>query len=251
MQSVVAHDAVAAGNTGLPWPDARDAGTVSLLQTLRTAARARTASPNSTRRPGFINPVLPVPGDVRGLPAGTRFETEALAAGEAVVVAEPDSPAVGLVPDFAADDSGTGGADALCWTVYALPGAPTVDHFDLGDAEYALRSAVRSAADTLAVIGLGTAGAVVADPRQLIGELLESSRQHRVPDHAPARAVRVLDNAAHVDAIITVGSGLTAGAGQSSSEAQRAAEALHPLAAVVRSARTAAVGAIVRSAWRG
>lgn len=36
-QSVAAYDAVAAGHTGLPWPDVHDAGTVSLLQTLRAA----------------------------------------------------------------------------------------------------------------------------------------------------------------------------------------------------------------------
>ena len=36
--SVTAYDAVAAGHTGLPWPDIHDAGAVSLLQTLRTAA---------------------------------------------------------------------------------------------------------------------------------------------------------------------------------------------------------------------
>ena len=34
------------------------------------------------------------------------------------------------------------------------------------------------------------------------------ARLHRAPDHAPARALRVLENAAHVDAIITVSSGL-------------------------------------------
>src|SRR5581483_12117693 len=37
-QSVTAYDAVAAGHTGLPWPDVHDGGAVSLLQTLRTAA---------------------------------------------------------------------------------------------------------------------------------------------------------------------------------------------------------------------
>ena len=62
--SVTAYDAVAAGHTGLPWPDINDAGAVSLLQTLRTAAgRAVAGTPS-------IKVVLPVPGDVRGLAAG-------------------------------------------------------------------------------------------------------------------------------------------------------------------------------------
>lgn len=61
--------------------------------------------------------------------------------------------------------------------------------------------------------------------------------------------MRVLENAAHVDAIITVSSGLLP-IGQSSSEVQLATDALRPLTAVVRSARLAAVDAILQSAWR-
>src|ERR1700744_3118609 len=276
-QSVTAYDAVAAGHTGLPWPDVHDAGTVSLLQTLR-AAVGRTTTPAAggpDRLRGTINVVLPVPGDVRGLSAGTQFERDALAAGEAVIITNPDDPttAVGLVPEFSyddVDDTPDGDMDwaepSLSWTVYSLPGAPAFDHHELGDAEYTLRSAVRSAADALGSIGLGSAAADVADPRGLVEQLLESTRQHRIPEHAPTRALRVLENAAHVDAIIAVSAGLSrlpdsdpSGARivagleslgtQSSSEAQIANAALRPLTAVVRSARMAAVNAILHSAW--
>ncbi|CPR08477.1 hypothetical protein BN971_01280 [Mycobacterium bohemicum DSM 44277] len=265
-QSVTAYDAVAAGHTGLPWPDVHDAGTVCLLQTLR-AAVGRPDGPGRLR--GTINVVMPVPGDVRGLAAGTQFARDALAAGEAIIVTNPDNPgtAVGLVPECAYDDFDEAAEPcALSWTVYSLPGAPVFDHYELGDAEYALRSAVRSAADALGEIGLASA-ADVDDPRALIEQLLESARQHRIPEHAPTRALRVLENAAHVDAIIAVGAGLSrpadsaerfsapliaglepAGA-QSSSEARIASDALRPLTAVVRSARMAAVTAILHSAW--
>ncbi|OCB07574.1 hypothetical protein [Mycobacterium intracellulare] len=276
-QSVTAYDAVAAGYTGLPWPDVSDAGTVTLLQTLRAAV----GRPTSTRGApplmrGTINVVLPVPGDVRGLAPGTQFERDALSAGEAIIIANPHSPAtaVGLVPEFSyqdddtPDDYETGLAElcTLTWTVYSLPGAPILDHYELGDAEYTLRSAVRSAADALGTIGLGSAAADVDDPRGLVEQLLESARQHRIPDHAPSRALRVLENAAHVDAIIAVSAGLSRSdspdrfaapiaAGleplgtQSSSEARIASDALRPLTAVVRSARMAAVTAILHSAW--
>lgn len=276
-QSVTAYDAVAAGHTGLPWPDVSDAGTVTLLQTLRAAV----GRPSSTRGApplmrGTINMVLPVPGDVRGLAPGTQFERDALSVGEAIIIANPHSPAtaVGLVPEFSyqdddtPDDYETGLAElcTLTWTVYSLPGAPILDHYELGDAEYTLRSAVRSAADALGTIGLGSAAADVDDPRGLVEQLLESARQHRIPDHAPSRALRVLENAAHVDAIIAVSAGLSRSdspdrfaapiaAGleplgtQSSSEARIASDALRPLTAVVRSARMAAVTAILHSAW--
>ena len=89
-RSVTAYDAVAAGHTGLPWPDVHDAGAVSLLQTLRTTAgRTATGTPS-------VTVVLPVPGDVRGLTAGTQFERDALAAGEAVIVSHPNDPGVAV-----------------------------------------------------------------------------------------------------------------------------------------------------------
>ncbi|HTY34854.1 hypothetical protein [Mycobacterium sp.] len=265
-QSVTAYDAVAAGHTGLPWPDVHDAGTVTLLQTLRAAVGRPVVSPGPDRLRGTINIVQPVPGDVRGLAPGTQFESDALAAGEAVIITNPDDPAtaVGLVPEFSYGDDDDAGFPELCglsWTVYSLPGAPVLDHYELGDAEYALRSAVRSAADALGAIGVGAAASDVDDPRGLVEQLLETARQHRIPEHAPSRALRVLENAAHVDAIIAVSAGLSrvsdsptdrivAGLGaQSSSQARIATDALRPLTTVVRSARMAAVTAILHSAW--
>jgi hypothetical protein len=248
--SVTAYDAVAAGHTGLPWPDLDDAGAVSLLQTVRTAAGRH-------RRPApAISVVLPVPGDVRGLPAGTQFQRDAVGAGEAVVVADPHDPTsvVGMVPDFEYDDTDDDDMVpdlcALSWTVYSIPAAPIVDHLDLGEAEYELRSAVRSAADALTAIRAVSGGVDVADPRGLVEQVLQSAGHHRAPDHAPSRALRVLENAAHIDAIITVSAGLMPIATQTSSEAQIANEALRPLVGVVRSARIAAVNAILQSAWR-
>jgi hypothetical protein len=242
---VTAYDSVAAGRTGLPWPDLNDAGAVSLLQTVRTTAGQGLSAP-------AIGVALPVPGDVRGLPAGTQFQHDAITAGEAVIVGRDASTAVGLVPEFEYDDIDDEAEfdpvlTALSWTVYSVPvGAPVAD-LDIGEAEYALRSGVRSAADALGAIR--AAGADVADPRGLVDQVLESGRGHRVPDHAPSRAVRVLENAAHIDAIITVSASLIPIGLQTSSEVQIASEALRPLSGVVRSARMAAVSAILYSAW--
>ena len=245
--SVTAYDAVAAGRTGLPWPDVNHSGTMSLLQTLRTAAGIPAGAP-------AISVVLPVPGDVRGLPVGTQFQRDAVTAGEAILISGgPSSPAVGLVPDFEFDDgdeSDEAELSGLSWTAYSLPGVPISEHLDLGEAEFALRSAVRSAADALGAIRAEAGGVDVADPRRLVEQVLESSGLHRAPDHAPSRALRVLENAAHIDAIVAVSSELMPIGLQSSSEAQIANDALRPLSAVVRSARLAAVTAILHSAWR-
>jgi hypothetical protein len=247
--SVTAYDAVAAGHTGLPWPDADDTGAVSLLRTLRGAA-GRAAMPWPS-----VSLVLPVAGDVRGLAAGTHFENDALDAGEALIAFDPQDAtvAVGLVPEFAYDESGQEASRSelrrLSWTVYSLPGAPARQQHDLGEAEYGLRSAVRSAAEALSAVGSRSGCPDVEDPRGLVEQLLESTRRHQVPGHAPSRALRVLHTAAHVDAIIAVGAGLTR-TGRSSSDEQIASDELRPLAVVVRSARMAAVSAILHSAWR-
>lgn len=250
-QSVTAYDSVAAGCTGLPWPDLTNAGAVSMLQTLRTAAGP---TPGRTS----IAVVLPVPGDVRGLAAGTQFQIDAVTAGEAIIVSRDpvdDGGTVGLVPDFEfadVDEESEYESEptALSWTVYSSPAVPIDVPLDLGEAEYELRSAVRSAADALGTLRAGAAGADIDDPRGLVEQLLEAGHQHLLPEHAPTRALRVLENAAHVDAIMTVSAGLMPIGLQTSSDIQIANDALRPLASVVRSARASAVGAILQSAWR-
>ena len=162
--SVTAYDSVAATRTGLPWPDLTDAGAVSMLQTLRTAAGPATGEP-------AMSIALPVPGDVRGLTAGTQFQLDAITAGEAIVVSRAGVDGVGLVPEFSYtdgdpefdDEAEYGEPSSLSWTVYSLPSVPVPEYADLGQAEYDLRSAVRSAADALGTLRAG-ATADVAGP---------------------------------------------------------------------------------------
>ena len=245
--SVTAYDSVAAGSTGLPWPDLNHSGTMSLLQTMRTAAGPPGGAP-------ALHLVMPVPGDVRGLPPDTQFQRDAIAMGEAIIIGTDPARTVGMVPEYLYDDVDDPDYDpdpiSLAWTVYSVPGPGHFDHTDLGDAEYTLRAAVRSAADALGALSAGIGSSDIDDPRGMVEQLLEATRLHRIPDHAPERAVRVLENAAHVDAIITAGSGLMPIGLQSSSDVRIASDTLRPLASVVRTARLAAISAILYSAWQ-
>ena len=180
-----------------------------------------------------------------------------MTAGEALIIASDPSEAIGLVPDYEYPDlDESDEPDAapdpcgLSWTVYSVPGAAPTEGLDLGEAEYAMRSAVRSAADALGALHAEAAGGDIEDPRGLVEQVVESERRHSIPDHAPTRALRVLENAAYIDAIITVSSGLIPIGLNSSADVQTASEALRPLTGVVRSARLAAVSAILHSAWQ-
>lgn len=243
VQSVAAYDAISIGEAGWAWSGGNDGGSASLLQVVRGAAAPGGGS--------GIQPVFPVPGDVRGLPAGTVFAREAVVAGEAVLIGGADSASsVGLVPCCIEDASRPGNAvTELSWTAYPLAGMPVVEHHDLGDAEYALRSAVRTAAEVLGSAGSRWVDYGVEDPRLQVEEMLEAAALHRIPEHAPTRAVRVLHSAAHVEAIITVSADLLTATAHSSSAVQSAIDAVQPLFTVVRSARSAAVTAILHSAW--
>lgn len=245
--SVTAYDSVAAGSTGLPWPDLDHSGTMSLLQTMRTAAGAPSGAP-------ALALILPVPGDVRGLPPDTQFQRDAVAMGEAIIVGQDPARSVGMVPEYSYEDVDDPDYEpdpvSLDWTVYSASQPAVIEHADLGEAEYTLRSAVRSAADALGALSASISAADIDDPRGMVEQLLEATRMHRLPDHAPERAVRVLENAAHVDAIITASSGLMPIGLQTSSEIAIASDTLRPLASVVRTARLAAISAILYSAWR-
>ncbi|MEB3034192.1 hypothetical protein [[Mycobacterium] nativiensis] len=245
VQSVAAYDAISIGEAGSAWSGGTDGGAASLLQLVRGAAQPDAGA--------CIHPVFPVPGDVRGLPAGTVFAREAILAGEAVLIGSAGAaPPIGLVPTYLEDDdSPADSAGELSWTAFRLTGMPVTDQHDLGDAEYSLRSAVRTAAEALGSTGSRWADYGVEDPRLQVELMMEAAALHRIPDHAPTRAVRVLQSAAHVEAIITVSADLLAASAQSSTAVQRAVDAVQPLTLVVRSARSAAVSAILHSAWRG
>ncbi|WP_211190713.1 hypothetical protein [Actinomycetospora sp. TBRC 11914] len=221
---VVAADAGVAAETDLPTPDRAGAGLAALLVLLRQ----RDAGGDLDARV-----VLPVAGDVRGLPGPDALRTAAMAAGECAVF-----PGAGLavVPAVVADG-------VLRWTAHVVGEVPPQAHPSLADAEHDLRTGVRDAATTLAEMD-------VARPRAGVREEIAASLRRRPqpswPAGTPGRPLRVLQHADEVEAILLAASGDDPGGALTSAAALARTDALRPLATAVRAARVAAVAETVR-----
>ncbi|MFB8002841.1 hypothetical protein [Nocardia sp. NPDC056000] len=232
-QTVAAGDPVTGGHTGLPWAadessEPAGAGIMVLLKLIREA---------STGPQAQVRLVLPVPGDVRGVPVGTEFAAAATEAGEGLFVGAPGSDGTGLVPIWTDDDT-------LQWRVYSTPIPYAIEpDMPLGEAEYAMRQAVRDAADALQQLHTTTVDSNGPSPRDLIEDELAALSQHQYPDSLPLRARRILDTADQVAAILTVAERAPASAPTSATAIAAQETLLRPLWNAIRSARLAAIHA--------
>ncbi|MGK8500025.1 hypothetical protein [Nocardia asiatica] len=232
--TIAAGDPFTGGRTDLPWSahgNLPGSGVMALLKVIRETM----AQPGSQLRL-----VLPVPGDVRGVPTGTAFAADALEAEEGILIGVPGADGTGLIPQWADDDT-------LQWTVYStpIPAAPGPD-MSLGEAEYAMREAVRDAADALMKLHTTSLGAADSDPRELIEAELADYSRHDYPESIPLRAKRILDTADHVAAILTVAQREPASAPTSASAIGAQESLLRPLWDAIRAARLVAVHASAR-----
>jgi len=181
---------------------------------------------------------LPGAGHPLGLTGPAEFNTRALAAGEAVLaVGVP----LGLVPEVevfgpAGDQSAT-----VLWRCSTVNEGPPADVPSLHEAERELADGLRET--TLLLTKLDVAG---AGP-----EALSALEQYRRRGHAellapgyPPRAVRVLESARKISALLSIAlSGH--GAAVSASEMTARREVLAPLRRTARRAQVAAYNALV------
>lgn len=223
-QELTAADVAAAEATGLPLPPAERAAPLAELMPLLR----RLGAPLS---PALV---LPTPGDVRGLDGGGPFTAAALRAGEAALL---PAHGVGLAP--ARLDDGV-----LRWTAYRLTVPPAVDHTGITDAEQALTDAVRDSAGALAALQVARDR---PDAHDALRERLRARPPVSWPSGTPGRALRVLQRADEVDAILALADADDPGGALSASAAAQRAAALRPPAAAVRTARCAAVAEAARA----
>jgi hypothetical protein len=178
--------------------------------------------------------VLPVAGDVAGLPAVPRLTGLALASGQAAV-----GDRLALVP-------APSGPEALTWTAVPLDGAGTAPPVEgpLRSAAGALDLAVREAAQTLA--GLDLARWHPEVPALLAG-MGEPAAGPRLPPDSDPLAVQLLTRAGRLAAVLELATADAPGAAVTSAQMADRERALRPLAAAVRAALTAGYNAVPRS----
>jgi hypothetical protein len=222
LHEVVASDEVTARQLDLPAPGEAPASVVGLL------AAARRAGAGGGRL------LLPVPGDVRGLPPERPLAAAALDSGEVAVLAGAE---LAVVPTAVADG-------VLRWTVFAAGPLPPAPEPALSDAEHGLRGAVRQAATTLVELDVARHRPGV---RTEIAEALERRIRPPWPDGTPGRALRVLEQADEVEAILGAAETDSLGGALSAKVAAARSAALRPLSTAVREARRSAVAEAVRA----
>jgi hypothetical protein len=206
--------------TGMPGTD----GAVPLGQAL-AALRGR-----GERRFALV---LPVPGDVRGLPRVPGLTELALEAGEVAVGAT-----LALVPQPL-------GSEVVTWTAFDLAGAlpaPPVEG-TLRAASGALDLAVGDAARTLA--GLDLARWHPEVPALLAG-LARAAQAPGMPADTDPLALSVLARAERLARVLDLAMADAPGAAVTTTQAAARDEALRPLADAVREALTAAYNAVPR-----
>ncbi|KAF4406987.1 MULTISPECIES: hypothetical protein [Streptomyces] len=197
---------------------------------------------------------LPVPGHPLGLSGPPEFNARALSAEEAVVVA---GAALGLVPEV--HEAGPEGDlhVEVVWRCLPVREAPPADVPSLGEAERELAEAMRDATELLARLDVSGAGPAARAALEAYRARAEAGSEVLAPGYPP-RAVRVLELARRVGALVAIayggdgtgGDGGEHGSAVSASQIAARAEALRPVERTARRAQVAAYNAWVEERER-
>lgn len=219
--------------TGLP-------GEPGTAQPGLTLALGRLRVPGSSG----LRVALPAPGHPLGLSGPPEFNSRALQAGEAVLA---PASGVGLVPEV--HEAGPEGDvhREVTWRCLPVQEGPMADVPSLGEAERELAEAMRDAAEVLTRLDVAGSGPVADAALEAYRARADAGRQLLAPGY-PQRAVRVLELADRVRALLSIaagggGDGREHGGAVSASEITARAEALRPVERTARRAQVAAYNA--------
>jgi hypothetical protein len=195
---------------------------------------------------------LPAPGHPLGLSGPPEFNSRALEAGEAVLA---PGAALGLVPQ-AREVGPSGDVHAeVTWHCQPMTAGPvTGDVPTLGEAERELAEAMRDATTALTELDVAGSGPVADAALEAYRARAEAGRRLLAPGYPP-RAVRVLELAQRVRALVDIARGDAGGGGGhggavSASQIAARAEALRPVERTARRAQVAAYNAYAEELGR-
>lgn len=189
------------------------------------------------RAGGAVRLVLPVAGDVRGLPGPAGFRGAALECGEAVV-----GTGLGVVPEVV-EYAPSSAPPSVLWRAFAIDPAPP-DFVSVADAEYELTAAIRETATALSAAGVAGASADVAEA---LHGARRAGSQPNLPPGFPPRAVALVSQAERLQAVLDLALADPVGGAVDRAGIAARAAALRPLVTAVRRARVAAYNAEARA----
>lgn len=188
---------------------------------------------------------LPVPGHPLGLSGPPEFNSRALDAGEAVLTT---GSGLGLVPElYEVGPQGDVHAE-VTWHCLPVREGPPADVPSLSEAERELAEAMREATEVLTKLDVAGSGPVAEAALEAYRARMEAGRRLLAPGYPP-RAVRVLELAQRVRALVAIAYGESGADGRehggavSASQIAARAEALRPVERTARRAQVAAYNA--------
>jgi hypothetical protein len=189
------------------------------------------------RRSGAsVRVVLPVAGDVRGLPGPAAFRTAALERGEAVV-----GRGLGVVPEVI-DYAPSSAPPTVLWQAFEVERAPA-DHVSVADAQYDLTTAIRDAASALSAADVA---GWVDDVTDTLHDARRAGERLNLPPAFPSRAVALIAQAERLQAVLDLAYADPIGGAIDRMGVAARSSALAPLATAVRRARVAGYNAAAR-----
>lgn len=186
------------------------------------------------RRSGAaVRLVLPVAGDVRGVPGPAPFRSAALEAGEAVA-----ATGLAVVPQYL-DFAPSSAPPTVLWQAFVAE-APPPDPLSIREAQYELASAIRDCASALSAADVAGWSDDITDT---LHDARHAGEHLNLPPSFPPPAIALLAQAERLQAVLDLAfSDPTGGAVDRSGIAART-DALRPLSSAVRRARLTAFNA--------
>jgi hypothetical protein len=180
-----------------------------------------------------VRVVLPVAGDLRGVPGPAGFRSAALEAGEAVC-----GGAVGIVPEDI-DYAPSSAPPTVLWQAFAIEAAPS-DYQQLSDAQYDLTTTLSACATALSAL---QAPGWKPDVTDALADARRAGEHLELPPGFPPRAVALLAQAERLQSVLDITAEDPGGGAIDRSGILARREAMRPLETAVRRARVAGYNA--------